>query len=503
MERKIMIFCILVFLIVFKVESKDIKISKAELLDKIKGGWVGQMAGCAWGGPTEFQYNNVIIPEKDLPVWNSESINSVFSKLGDDVYVEIPFMEAMKKFGPNCDWNQMGDEFKPTEFELWHANYNGRENLRSGLKVPFSGHYLNNRSKFTQAGHVEHDDIDFQIEADFAGIVAPGMPNAALDIAWRAGHTMNWGNGVYGGVMVAAMHSVAYTAKSISEIVDAGRLSIPEGTRFRNMIEDVLKWKKEGKSFEENWRLITDQTKRTTAAGKGDPKDDLKTSDCDFIDVTQNGAYIILALIYGNGDFETSMALAMRGGCDSDCNPSSVAGILGNFIGFKAIPEKWKSGLDYNKVFPFTNYTLNDCIDLSYTLAKSIVKMTGGHVLNENKPGESFLILKKTIQPLAFEQCMFQKNSMGLIDTRLAIDNMPPVLEAQVVNQKGNKVSFAAKASDSDGVMEYCWFFGDLSFENTQNPSHLYKQPGEYHVICYVSDKLGYTSYQEITILIH
>ncbi len=483
-------------------QSEPFKLGKEELLDKIKGGWVGQMAGCAWGGPTEFIYNNVLIPEKELPVWKSENINSVFSKLGDDVYVEIPFMEAMKKFGPNCDWNQMGDEFNTTEFELWHANYNGRENLRAGLKVPFSGHYLNNRSKFTQAGHVEHDDIDFQIEADFAGIVAPGMPNAAIDIAWRAGHSMNWGNGVYGGVMVAAMHSAAYTAKSIDEIVEAGRLSVPKGTRFRTMIEDVLKWKKEGKSFEENWRLITDQTKRTSAAGKGDPKDDLHVSDCDFIDVTQNGAYIVLALIYGNGDFEKSMALSMQGGCDSDCNPSSVAGILGNYIGFKAIPDKWKSGLDYNKVFPFTTYTLNDCINLSYELAKSIVTLTGGSIQDEGKPQERFTISKLKINPAAFEQCQYAKNELGLVDSRLPINNKAPELTAKKTAQKGANLSFEAIATDTDGIKEYCWFYGDLSFGRGANPTHKYSKPGEYKVVCYVSDKLGYTSFQEFTVKI-
>ncbi len=31
------------------------RISVDEYLDKMKGGWVGQMAGVGWGGPTEFK----------------------------------------------------------------------------------------------------------------------------------------------------------------------------------------------------------------------------------------------------------------------------------------------------------------------------------------------------------------------------------------------------------------------------------------------------------------
>jgi hypothetical protein len=33
--------------------SSEIEISKTELLNKIKGGWAGQVIGCTYGGPTE------------------------------------------------------------------------------------------------------------------------------------------------------------------------------------------------------------------------------------------------------------------------------------------------------------------------------------------------------------------------------------------------------------------------------------------------------------------
>lgn len=486
----------------FQPKPESIRMGNEALKDKIKGGWVGQMIGCAWGGPTEFVYNNVMMKDSEVPVWNSEEINTVFSGLGDDVYVEIPFLEAMKTNGPNCDWNQMGAAFKDTEFKLWHANVNGRDNLRNGLKVPTSGHYLNNTSTQTPDGHSEHDDIDFQIEADFAGIVAPGMPQVAIEIAWRAGHTMNWGNGVYAGVMVAAMHSAAYTARSVSEIIEAGRQSVPTGTRYREMMENVIAWKAQGKTFEENWKLVTDQYKRTTASGKGDPKRDLLATDCDFIDTTQNGAYVLLGLLYGNGDFETSMKLAMQCGGDSDCTPSSVGGILGNYLGYNAIPDQWKSALDYDQAFPYTNYTLTDCIDLSYDLSKRIMKMAGGTVIDDGVSSEAFIIISNKTKPVAFEQCLYRKNAMGLVDSRLAVENAAPILKASVSSQKGATINFSASATDEDTIKEYCWFFGDLSYQKGQVLTHTYRQPGVYNVVCYVSDGLGYTSFEEIEVAV-
>jgi len=34
-------------------------------VDKMKAGWVGQMAGVGWGGPTEFRWCGEIIPEDE------------------------------------------------------------------------------------------------------------------------------------------------------------------------------------------------------------------------------------------------------------------------------------------------------------------------------------------------------------------------------------------------------------------------------------------------------
>ena len=40
--------------------------------DKMKGGWIGQMVGVAWGQPTEFKWNDVVIPADKVPVWTSD-----------------------------------------------------------------------------------------------------------------------------------------------------------------------------------------------------------------------------------------------------------------------------------------------------------------------------------------------------------------------------------------------------------------------------------------------
>ena len=48
---------------------------------------------------------------------------------------------------------------------------------------------------------------------------------------------------------------------------------------------------------------------------------------------------------FGEGDFDKTLEIATRAGQDSDCNPSSAAGVLGVMMGYDKIPDQWKSGI--------------------------------------------------------------------------------------------------------------------------------------------------------------
>ena len=60
------------------------------------------------------------------------------------------------------------------------------------------------------------------------------------------------------------------------------------------------------------------------------------------IDAVLNSAYIIIGLLYGEGDFGKTIDISTRCGHDSDCNPASSGGILATIIGYDALPEYWK-----------------------------------------------------------------------------------------------------------------------------------------------------------------
>ncbi|MBI5529209.1 MAG: ADP-ribosylglycohydrolase family protein [Deltaproteobacteria bacterium] len=443
----------------------------AALVDRISGGWVGQMAGVAWGASTEFDYLGRYIPDDEVPALEAGMIQNGF--LQDDIYVEIPFIAAMREHGVACAPSAFGDHFMESEFPLWHANLAGRDNLLQGVPAPESGHYSRNP---------HCDDIDWQIEADFAGIVSPGLPMAAADIAWRGGHVMNFGDGVYGGVAVAVMHAVAYFAGSVGEIAAAGRDAVPQGTKYRAVIDDVFAGRQANPSdWTRTWQAIEDKWGGTDRCPDG--------KDAPYnIDAAVNGAYVFMGLLYGGGDFEKSMRIAMQGGQDSDCNPSTVGGILGSFIGYSGIPDKFKSDLDFGGVFFATDCTLDTLVSLSERLAREVIGMSGGTVSGAGKQ-KVYAIPEQGVAPPIFEQWPL-------------VDNPAPVLDASVSGVDGLTVAFAASADDDDGIAAHQWFFGDLSFADGAAVSHTYLREGSYEVTAYVADTTGNTSWKTLTVAV-
>lgn len=92
---------------------------------------------------------------------------------------------------------------------------------------PASGNWKNNPHA---------DDLDFQIEADFIGLMSPGMVNAAMDVANRVGHIMNSGDGFYGGAFVAGLYAQAFVSNDVNEILDVALQPIPKKkVRFINV----------------------------------------------------------------------------------------------------------------------------------------------------------------------------------------------------------------------------------------------------------------------------
>jgi hypothetical protein len=364
-------------------------ITVADYVDKMKAGWVGQMAGVGWGGPTEFKYKGQIIPEDKMPQWKPEMINQ-FQQ--DDIYVEMTFMRTLELYGFDCSIRQAGIDFANSGYRLWHANKYGRDNLRKGIAPPDSGHPEFNKHA---------DDIDYQIEADYAGLIAPGMPNVAIKLGEKFGRLMNYGDGLYGGQFVGGMYAEAFFENDMVKIVQAGLKCVPKKSQFAECIMDVLAWyKKNPNDWEKTWQLIED---------KYQDNPDYRKFSCDKgdfnIDAKINAAYIVMGLLYGEGDPDKTIIISTRCGQDSDCNPSNAGGILFTTIGFENLPDKFKSALNPEGKFSHTPYNFPTLVEVSKKLVRQAVKREGGRMVKNKKDQDVFIIPARKPKPTKLEQC--------------------------------------------------------------------------------------------------
>jgi hypothetical protein len=339
------------------------RLSRAVLEDKVRGGWAGQMIGVSFGAPTEFKSNGRIIAEEIA--WLPGQVKNAIDQ--DDLYVEMTFAEVMDRFGLEATTEQYGEMFKDSKYNLWHANAAARRLLNRGIKAPQSGE---------PRWNAHANDIDFQIESDFIGLMCPGLPREANKYADRVGRVMNYGDGLYGGMFFSGMYAAAFFESDPRKVVEAGLRSIPEASGYAKVIRDVLAGHaRYPKDWKKTWQLVTD------AWDKDDPCPDGALSAFN-IDARLNGAFVALGLLYGAGDFAKTLDVATRAGQDSDCNPSSALGVLGVILGYERIPDLWKSGIPAiaTTTFSYTTHTFESIVASTLKRAFKVIEGAGGRV---------------------------------------------------------------------------------------------------------------------------
>lgn len=341
-------------------------LSKAVYLDKCRGAWAGQMIGVCYGEPYQFRSNGRPVTGP-MQAWTPDRIAGAARQ--DDVYVELTFLAALERYGPDVTSQQAGEAFAATPYPLWHANLYGRENIRKGIMPPQSGHPQYNRHA---------DDIDFQIEADLFGIIAPGMPRESNRLCDIFGHIMNFGDGVYGGMFVAGMYTAAYfESDDVMKVIQAGMACIPPASRYYQCIADTVRWCRE---HPDNWLAAW---KKVEAKWNDDL--DCIPGNPHNIDAKINGAYIVIGLMYGGGDLLKTVEICTRCGQDADSSTANAGGIIGAMKGYDSLGQDLIGGIGAlaGQKFLGTDYEFEQLAPACLRVTEKLVQRTGGRVTDE------------------------------------------------------------------------------------------------------------------------
>lgn len=199
-------------------------------------------------------------------------------------------------------------------------------NLLNGVDAPLSGSAELN-------GAAAAEQIGGQIFIDTWGLVNPGDYHRAARYAEKMASVTHGGNGVYGGMFIAACVSAAFVERDIMSVIRAGLSVIPENCEYRRMADAVIAFHQE---HPDNWRecffYIRDNFGYDRYPG--------------ICHIIPNSAVILLSLLYGGGDFSRSINICNMCGWDTDCNVANVGCIVGVMVGLEGIDISWRAPIN-------------------------------------------------------------------------------------------------------------------------------------------------------------
>jgi len=367
--------------------TKPSKISVSELRDKIAAAWIGQMIGNMYGLPHENKYVNAPGPE-NWPYGYSKSLDKLQKYEGafsdDDTDVEYMYLLQMQKFGAEPSYNELRDAWMyHIRDRVWLANRGALGLMHFGYTPPFTG---------SKALNPHWYQIDPQLINEIWAFTAPGMVNyAAAKSDWAARITSDeWG--VEPTIFYGAMYSEAFFEKDINKLIEIGIKALPANGRFtataREMIALHAKyptdWKASWKEMAQKYYVDEPAMTKT------------------IWNANLNGACAILAMLYGENNFQRTLDLSCAMGFDADNQAATVAGLLGVINGMKGLPanlylpiEGWKKPFN-DKYINITRYDIpdakiSDIIDQTLKATIDLVVSKGGKL--SGKPGNQVLTI--------------------------------------------------------------------------------------------------------------
>jgi hypothetical protein len=219
------------------------------------------------------------------------------------------------------------------------------------------------------------------------------------------------------------MYSEAFFETDMRKLVEKGLEAIPPESQYAEVIRDVLAWYKEGINWEACWNRVMDKYYETLYLQSGSEDNYLELHHGN-IDVRLNGAFVVIGLLYGEGDPDQTIIISTRCGHDSDCNPSTAGGILFTSIGLKNLPERFTSELDRERKFSYTPYDFPALSEVCLKLAKIVIERAGGKVIGDDATGH-FTLPQKPVtmksyvsaaRPEPIANSRFTKEEMSRIE---------------------------------------------------------------------------------------
>jgi ADP-ribosylglycohydrolase len=207
----------------------------------------------------------------------------------------------------------------------------------------------------------DREFVGARTRADLYGYIAPGKPELAASLAYKDAALSHTKNGIYSAMLMAAMLSWSYVTGDLREIIQVGMSEIPANCRLAEAVRDVLEFH----DLCEDWELAYEQLI-------------LKYGAYSPIHAINNTAWMLLALLSADGDFDRAVGTAVACGMDTGSNAASVGSIMGLIYGRARIPSRWTDPLQdtlHTAVSHFTESRISALARRTAALSEKVLSM--------------------------------------------------------------------------------------------------------------------------------
>ena len=294
--------------------GKTIEVTREEILDHIYGGWAGMIIGGLEGLPYEFKY--IEEPRSSLPDFKFLADGA---RTDDDNDFELTHLYFMDKENTlKLPYSRIVEIWKANmNTGIWVANKNARDLMDKGVIPPATGSVENNKA----ASY----NLSGQFCTEAYGMISPAMPRTASDLGIYYAHIAVSGEPIQAAQFWTALISLSMFSKEPVETVILNALkAVDPESAMTEVVNDAINtyhnnpndWISARQTIYRKWVLDRKWNGNSTPS---------------------NGAMVILALLYGNGDFYRTLQYAMALGLDADCNAATAGAVTGVKIGFKKV----------------------------------------------------------------------------------------------------------------------------------------------------------------------
>lgn len=285
------------------------KISRKEYKDKVHACFTGKNIGGTMGAPYEGKREMQNITGFNSP--KGEPLGN------DDLDLQLIWLCAVEERGIRAVTPALLGEYWLNYIPPhWNEYGTCKSNMKNGLMPPYSGEFCNEEWKNSNGAW---------IRTEVWACLFPGFPDLAVRYAYAdACVDHGLGEGTYSAMFVAALESAAFYEKDIRRLIDLGLSYIPKDCKTAKTVRLAIELYDKGTS-------VSDARNEIVKFNE----------ELGWFQAPANVAYVIMGLLYGDGDYKKSMITAINCGDDTDCTGATIGSIMGLMGGMSCVPPDW------------------------------------------------------------------------------------------------------------------------------------------------------------------